>query len=397
MKARLLRYFASVAVSGAVLAGSAMADDKGTKEPPKVAAPMKSAAPIAVAPSSGSAGHGATIHTTPAPIAALDAPSAKPADAHWSNVVIQEGCGTGCCPPEKCTAWGAFADFLYLKARDVDVVYARTVDGCIPGLATPRGPLAAVQPSYSPGFRAGFFYGWDDSSVVATYTWFNSNAHDTTHAGDNRVIQALITLPGTQNCASNSNLVDAEYGIDFHLIDLDFRHAFCSGSNYSVDYILGVRYAHLDQDFRANFNILGTTTVESQIRFDGVGPRVGLAGERIACNGLLVYGRGTAAFLAGHFNSTYEQRNNFAGVQGNLEYDNDRIVPLLDMEVGVGWASKCGRFRVEAGYYVMGWFNVLTTPGLIRGVQQNEFSGTGDVLRETLGFDGFTVRAAVKF
>jgi hypothetical protein len=45
----------------------------------------------------------------------------------------------------------------------------------------------------------------------------------------------------------------------------------------------------------------------------------------------------------------------------------------------------------------MGWFNTVTTPGLIRAIQNNDYSGTGNVLKDTMSFDGFTVRAAFQF
>ena len=384
MKTRVLRALGTLAVSGTLSAGSALAG--GADVTPLPAAKM-TGAPTSV--------------TTPAPKNLLALPvghmaEAPPASACGSGPGCATGLGAACCEPEPTHAYGAFGDFIYLKARGVDQVFARTVDGCLPD-ATPRGPLGIAQPTYSPGFRVGGFVGWEDSSIVATYTWFNSQAHESIAAAPNTVIQSLVNLPNTQNCAANSQLATAGYDIDFQFIDVDYRHAFCTSCYGSVDYIIGVRYAHLDQDFRTDFNILGTTTVESNIRFDGVGPRVGLAGERIGKRGLLAYGRGSASFLAGHFSGTYRQFNTFAGSQGELNYDNDRIVPILDLEVGVGWASESGRFRVEAGYWVMGWFNTLTTPGLVRGAQTNEFSGTGDVLRDTIGFDGFTVRAAMKF
>jgi hypothetical protein len=377
MKTRLLRSLAALAVSGALSTGSALADDDAPKkEKPPARMPAAGAAmPLSDAPRS-------TTILTP-----------RPAPPHAAPIITE----APDCPPEKCHAIGLFGDFLYLKARGVDVLFARTVDGCIPTAAAPAGALGNVQPTYSPGFRIGGFFGWNDSSLVATYTWFNSQANESVTAPENRVIQALVTLPNTANCASGSQASDARYDIDFQFADLDFRHALCCGPNYAVDWLVGVRYAHLDQDFSANFAVLGTTTVDTHINFDGIGPRIGLAGERIGDCGLLVYGRSSASFLAGHFSSTYTQQNTFVGTQANLSYDNDRIIPILDLELGVGWASRNGRFRVEAGYYVAGWFNTLTTPGLVRAVQLNEFSGTGDVLKDTLTFDGFTFRAAVKF
>jgi len=74
-----------------------------------------------------------------------------------------------------------------------------------------------------------------------------------------------------------------------------------------------------------------------------------------------------------------------------------RIVPIPELEVGGGWVGFNGRIRVTGGYYVGSWFNALTIPSLVRGIQANDFTTNGDNFRDTLTFDGFVGRVEVRY
>ena len=76
-----------------------------------------------------------------------------------------------------------------------------------------------------------------------------------------------------------------------------------------------------------------------------------------------------------------------------MTYNDDRIVSILELELGMGWQNCCGNFRVTAGYYIGSWFNTLTTAGFIEGVQNNNFVDVD----ETLSFDGLALRAEYRY
>jgi hypothetical protein len=101
--------------------------------------------------------------------------------------------------------------------------------------------------------------------------------------------------------------------------------------------------------------------------------------------------------LAGHFGATYNQFNVFAGNQGNIDYRSDRIVPVMEMELGVGWVSPGGHVSVGAGYYVGAWFNSVITPDFIDAVQANDFSTSGGNLQSNFTIDGLTFRLGLRF
>ena len=80
-------------------------------------------------------------------------------------------------------------------------------------------------------------------------------------------------------------------------------------------------------------------------------------------------------------------------VSGSLQEKGSRIVTILDLEMGIGWTSCSGCFRLTGGYVVSSWLNTVKTADFIRAVQQNNFGG----LNGTTTFDGLVARAEVRF
>jgi hypothetical protein len=290
---------------------------------------------------------------------------------------------------------GIFVDWLYLSAHGVDLPYALPVDGLGP-VNVLRGPAAIADNKYESGFRVGGIVALDDcTSIMATFWHFQSSEGDSKFlpGGTGAFYQATLTDPGTMNVAADSLLTRANYDIDFEHIDLVVRRAFVRSKTTMVNAVAGVRYAHLNQLLDAQYSILGATSVRSDIDFYGIGPRLGLEAEYVSCHGFLVYGNTHANFLAGTFDADYRQDNIFAGTQSFTTFDDTRLVTQLELELGLGWQSKCGTFRFTAGYYINQWYNAMTTPVWIRGVQSRQFENRDD----RIGFNGLTVRAMVQF
>ena len=367
MKSRSIRTLSSLAASALFAAGSFAAGDQPIAPPQ----PTTMSQPV----------------TMPAPAVSSISVGSMSGDA----------CIQGACCPEPTQRFSVFGDFLLLKARDVDVHYAQIMNGC-GTQATPVGEIANAETEYSPGFRLGGVYYLDQNAAVQlTYTYWESSVNDGITAQNGNIVSSLLTAPNTLNCGSDSQAASSHYRLEFQLIDLDYKHSLFSGCNYCVDYVVGTRYAHLDQNFDSLYSILGATAIDTRINFDGIGPRLGLEGEQGIGHGLWMYGRSTVDILAGHFGSSFRQQNTFAGVQGLANYDDDRIVPMVDLELGVGWTNRSGRIRIEGGYMFQGWFNTVTTSNLIDSVHSGNFSGNGNSLKNSIEFDGLTARVAFRF
>lgn len=346
--------------------------------------------PPAYGPPAGAYGMMPSAYQPPGgPVGALPSPGGPTGGACG-----EAGCGD--CGP----GWAYFGEFLYLRARGVEVPYAVPIDGPIvapPSYPVQVGPVATTDPDYQAGFRAGVVRALDEqASLRGTYTFYESETADRVAipSSSSYVLRSLVTHPGSWTAASDGLDAQAAYDIDFQIADVDYRCVFCCGPQHELAYFGGVKYVHLEQEFAAQYTVLGTELVNSRINFDGGGFRLGLEGER-RCRalGLLVYGRAAASFVAGEFHADYLQRDNSRGIVVNTRLTESRLITILDLELGVGWTTPDDRFRVTAGYMVSGWLNTLQTDEWIRGVQNNQF---GD-LSDTLTFDGFTTRVEMRF
>lgn len=327
-----------------------------------------------------------------------EAPAASCADGQCESSESCDGalyCVDPCYQPR----WTFFGDFLYLRARDVEVPYAVAIDGPSDDWFAPVnqvGRVALVDSDYEPGFRIGGSFQLDcDAALAAQYTWWRSDSEDDVTAPETRVLRSLVGHPGPHNVSHDGLDAVAAYDIQFQIADVDYRGSlFCNGRT-SLTWLAGVSYVNLEEDFASEFGVNGLSFVESNIEFNGGGLRLGLEAERYARDcGLMVYGRSSARFVAGEFNADY--------FEGQLPGDPDqidtgweagRVVTILDLELGVGWTSCDGCWRFSGGYLVSGWFNTVSTADWIAGVQQNDYRDLDD----TITFDGFTARAEIRY
>jgi len=299
------------------------------------------------------------------------------------------------CGPE----WEFFGEFLYLRARDVEVPYAVIANGPATAGAVPlqRSRIGLIDSDYQPGFRVGFSRSMDDrANIRAQYTFYESHTSDSISepGAQDRILFPLAVHPSTSAVYTTDLDAWAEHDIDFQIVDMDYRCMLFCGPRHEVTLVGGLTYVHLEQEFNTVFGVLGEGRVDTNIKFDGGGLRIGLEGERRGRNcGFLVYGKAMASFAAGEFQADYLQRQGTSGLLVNTSWDAGRVISLLDLELGFGWSTPGEGFRITAGYMMSGWFNVVQTDEFIRAVQGNDFLGLGD----SMTFDGFTARAEMRF
>jgi len=175
----------------------------------------------------------------------------------------------------------------------------------------------------------------------------------------------------------------------FNLADIDFRHVFYCTECSKVNYLVGVRYANLQQQFTSQFEPIIRENVDTDVKFDGGGFRLGLEGERGSdCGGLFFYGKASASFLGGEFRGSYLQSSATNPLVAETDWKEARLVSILECEVGLGWTGCNGHVRASAGYMVSGWLNVVKTPEFIAAVQANQYHGPDKIDGNGLVFDG---------
>ena len=190
----------------------------------------------------------------------------------------------------------------------------------------------------------------------------------------------------------------AHQDIKFSLVDLDYRHVFLCDDRYSLNYLVGIRYASLTQSFRSQFDSIVTENVNTDVNFDGAGFRLGLEGERYSpCHVLFLYGKASASFLGGEFRSNYFQGSSLDPVIAQTTWTDARFVSILDCEVGVGWTGCNGHVKASVGYMMSGWLNAVKSAEYIAAVQANQYHGPNKVDGNALVFDGFVGHLEVQW
>ena len=223
-------------------------------------------------------------------------------------------------PPAPERRFRLFGDVLFLQPSGSAITnVALPIDGAIappPATPVPLGPVLGLDPDYEPGFRVGF--GYQPTAMgewAAIFTYLETRAEGTVAvdpAGAAR-LRSLVFHPGTTAATTNFLNTTASSGLDMLLGDIEYRGVIpnFSGPSQTVRFILGARYANLEQAIAAQFANGTTAAMVSAVEFEGAGPKFGIDGERKAqTSGFLVYGRGSASFVAGQVSAAYAQRNN---------------------------------------------------------------------------------------
>lgn len=327
------------------------------------------------------------------------APSCGDCAGNSCNHCCSSKCCYGCCLHRT----GAYAEWLYLSPRNVDMSYGIPQDGIGGAGTVPVGDVGICDLEYQSGARIGFNLAIDcNSSIDVSYTWLDVDDDDAIAVDAPDVIQPLTMFPGTFNAGFTSQQAAAAYDLEFQLIDVDYRAVLWSCKGSHVNYVAGFRYAHYESGFAAVYPFAppdGTTFVATDINFDGAGIRVGLEGERriFRRSGLSVYSKGYINALAGQFNCDYVQFNQFNGTEAVVGWTDDRVITVSELEVGLNWTNNRGNVKVGAGYYFAIWDNMITTPEWINSVQQVNFVDVANDDGDTVGLDGLVVHAEFLF
>lgn len=298
--------------------------------------------------------------------------------------------------------WG---EFLWLRPKGVDMAHAQQQNGTDPPGSgapgtVPWGQIGTASPDYDIGWRAGGEWRFSEcESIFASYTFYSSDAVSTVvpPAIPDGTVGSYVQHPG-EDLTFSDGPVQANYDIKFQLGDLACRQVvFCDPcSVWSV--FLGARYGHLEQDFlQSEFLSVGGDSISTStnVKVDAIGPMAGVDYEHlIGRSRFSFYGRALVAALNGEFKSRYRTLNVTTEEQMALSLWNDnRIIPMLDYELGVAWTGPNRHIRLAAGYLGSHWFNVVTTPVEVNAVKADNYVNVDD----TISFDGLTAHAEFRW
>ncbi len=311
--------------------------------------------------------------------------------------------GTGncpCCADQCIPSWEFFGDFLYIRPRSANVAYGVVFSGPYDTAPTVATPIQIAQPGtasidYHPGWRVGFSKSLDEcNAVVATFSHYEGEDQDSIST-DQFLIRSMVSQPSTwsSNAASDWLQAASDYQMIYSMADVDFRWTYDCQNDTRLSLFGGMRYVSLDQRLDVLFTSTDVQDVHSQVNFEGGGLRIGWEGQRRTPYGLMFYGRTAASLVAGTFRCAYTQTSGLYGPLVDTGYPADRVVPIVDLELGTGLSLWNDKLHLTAGYTFSGWFNVVRTDQFIGAVQNNNFTG----MSSTLTFDGFVGSVELQF
>lgn len=316
-----------------------------------------------------------------------------------------DACSDSCCPPcivdPMCAGsflskWGVFGEFMYLRARNADINYGTPFNGpVVPGTPPVQaGRQGILDPDFAPAFRVGAYIPVDDETqIMVAYSRYENTTNDAIAINAPNLITSTLVHPGS--AAANTNFLNATgaWNINWQFLDVDYRHIFFCTPQTRLNFVAGLRLADFEQRLDTVYTNGGTTdTVNTDVDFFGAGPRLGLEALRLHYNNrLFAYGNGHVSFVGGEFRADYLQTSTADPIVAQTFYSNGRIVPMLDLELGVGWMSRCQNIQLRTGYLISSWYNTVRTDNFINGVRNNNMQD----LSRAMSFDGLTARATV--
>ena len=291
----------------------------------------------------------------------------------------------------------AFGEFLLLRPGNADHIFTIEQNDTVP-TAFPTGPVGRVNIDDEAAYRVGFSWAASDcTSLVASWTKYEGDTFDSITRNGTNVLNSQIIHPSTLTTGASSLESSADYALDFQLIDLAYRHIWKTNDIYAINWIAGFRYGNMEQDLLTQQEIsvaTGLVTNDVQMDFNGFGSMFGFDAERRSDkSGMLIYTKGLTSFLAGDWRGTYRQTNQFGGgVVGN-DYEDFRVTPVLEFELGLGWQSECGKWRFTAGYLTSAWYDAVSTRQYVNSVRSTNYTEVAD----TITFSGLTTHFERRF
>jgi Legionella pneumophila major outer membrane protein precursor len=130
--------------------------------------------------------------------------------------------------------------------------------------------------------------------------------------------------------------------------------------------------------------------VYSRVEFTGAGLRVGAESRWDLPRGFSLYARAAGSLVEGHYGVTQTETNGTATLV-NVTDKFDKVVPVTECAVGIGWERN--NIRVRLGYEMTNWSNLVDRPDFVNDVSR----GKRVQSLSDLSLSGLTVQVGVGF
>ncbi|MBS0653665.1 MAG: hypothetical protein JSR39_09125 [Verrucomicrobia bacterium] len=242
------------------------------------------------------------------------------------------------------------ADFLYwnLQEGGTDYAYSSPNSATIFPL---KGKRKHLEFDWDPGFRVGIggVFAHDRWDALLNFTWFQTSNSDSAEADDDdRLFSLLASYP--------SGLKNAKLSWKVHFYALDFE----LGRNYFVSRYLslrpffGLKAAVIDQHRHTRYTDRMLSDVHIRTRgkcdFWGIGPWTGINGNWHFWRNFSFFGRVAGAIMWGDFDVHEKQTVTNQPVWFDYDIDKDRIVPMVQFQLGFCWETNLSHDRYHLAF-----------------------------------------------
>ncbi len=282
-----------------------------------------------------------------------------------------------------CTTVRVYGDWLYWQPRGTDLGYAYPTDEAF---GRPLGPTVQVDHDYEPqGFRIGAGFSQDGglSELRSTFTYFTAGTNGSAWAPPGRTLQTLLLASPVPLDADAATTSFAISNSELYLTtwDIDYVKSLCAPCEEKTVYgFVGARIGRLDQRVHVTYD-RETVRVSPDLRGGGI--RGGIGGS-VRFGKARIFGSAAGSLMATGIDVEYTQDNYLAGRVVDYSQDVDRVVPIVDLQLGIAY-DVTEHLSISAGYDYSIWFNVVTPEAIVNAVQAGDFSGD---LEDDITFDG---------
>jgi hypothetical protein len=292
-------------------------------------------------------------------------------------------------------------DYLLWRARRRALDFA-IVDPFDNGI--PEGPIESVFYDTDIGIRAGFTFSLPNPEweFAAYYTYFHAHGNQTFTAPPGGVIYPTVLSPiGPREVTG----AFAQANVDLDIVDVQFGPRLAIGECVAFQVYGGLRSGHINMKYNAyytggdaggidaNFNFTGTRYFD-EVRFRGLGLRLGGEGTYKVCEYATVFLRGSTSILSGRFSESHMEDNGTAILTQlvNVAEKWEQLVPVVELGIGVTYQFR-EDMRLALGYEFSHWFGMVDSADFVDDV------AVGKLTRRTsdLTFEGLFLQLAVSF
>jgi hypothetical protein len=280
------------------------------------------------------------------------------------------------------------AEYLLLKPQRGDLDYAILnatrsghPDGTTETLVLPTVSSFRVEGGYR------FPSQWD---AGLAYSYLFSHGQSAVTTGANGTIYTTMTSPGGNVSEATSAIGDVR--LNYNVGDLEIGRRLDFGETFGLRLFAGSRLGFINQHVSATYNGRDANFdgIFTRVDFSGAGVRIGAEGVCKVGGGFTMYARAAGSLLEGRYEVSESETNGPATLL-NVADKFERVVPVTELGLGVGWERNNVRLRI--GYEMTNWGSLVDRVDFVDDVHRGKLVHN----LSDLSLSGLTLQLAFGF